>query len=167
MELLEFTRQQLIATRKYTQELLDLTPRDLWFASREGVETHIAWQVGHLAMAQFRLCIYFIRPVFDEDRAVISEAFMAHFRAGTRPTADPAAYPPLDEILRTFHEIHEHILADWWRYEAMDMSERVNRPAHRVVTTRLDALAWAARHEMIHVGQIGLLRRLLGCEPMW
>ncbi|HEX7010907.1 MAG TPA: DinB family protein [Phycisphaeraceae bacterium] len=167
MDELEFARQQIIATRRYTQKLLDITPADRWFSFPEPVHTHIAWQVGHLAMAQFRLCIYYVRPVLAEDQAVISDAFMSHFRAGTRPVADPAAYPPLDEILRTFNAIHEHILGNWWRYAEMDMHEHANCHPHRVVTTRLDALTWAARHEMLHTGQIGLLRRLLGCESMW
>lgn len=167
MDDLDFARQQLVAARSYTHTLLDVTPPDLWFVVPDSVHTHIAWQVGHLAMAHFRLCVYFVREVLPEDQAVISDAFMSAFRKGTRPVADPAAYPPLDEIRQTFRAIHEHILGNWWRYEQMEMHEYANCHPHRVVTTRLDALTWAARHEMLHAGQIGLVRRLLGCESMW
>ncbi len=36
-----------------------------------------------------------------------------------------------------------------------------------VATTKLRALLWCAHHEMLHAGQIGLLRRHLGYSPMW
>jgi hypothetical protein len=38
---------------------------------------------------------------------------------------------------------------------------------HPFAKTKLLALLWCANHEMLHAGQIGLLRRLLGCPPMW
>ena len=33
--------------------------------------------------------------------------------------------------------------------------------------TKLDSLFWCAHHEMLHAGQIGLVRRLLGQAPLW
>ncbi len=33
--------------------------------------------------------------------------------------------------------------------------------------TKLRALLWCAHHEMLHAGQMGLLRRHLGYPPMW
>ena len=41
------------------------------------------------------------------------------------------------------------------------------RTRTRFTTTKLRALLWCARHEMLHAGQIGLLRRHLGYPPMW
>ena len=38
---------------------------------------------------------------------------------------------------------------------------------HPFATTKLLALLWCAHHEMLHGGQIGLLRRHLGYPPMW
>jgi hypothetical protein len=167
MDVLEFARQQIVASRQYTQKLLDLTPKNLWFTIPQGIGTHIAWQVGHLAMAQFRLCIYFVRPVLPEDEAVISDEFMAYFRKGTQPCHDSSAYPPLQEICGTFDAMHEHVLSQWWRYDEIAMNENARVHPHLIVTSRLDALTWAARHEMVHAGQISLIRRLLGCERLW
>ena len=33
---------------------------------------------------------------------------------------------------------------------------------HQFATTKLRALLWCAQHEMLHAGQIGMLRRYLG-----
>jgi uncharacterized damage-inducible protein DinB len=38
---------------------------------------------------------------------------------------------------------------------------------HRLARTKFESLVWCAHHEMLHAGQIGLLRRLLGVPPMW
>jgi hypothetical protein len=38
---------------------------------------------------------------------------------------------------------------------------------HRIANTRLRSIQWCSQHELIHAGQIGLLRRLLGQEPQW
>jgi uncharacterized damage-inducible protein DinB len=39
--------------------------------------------------------------------------------------------------------------------------------SHALVRTKYQALAWCAQHEVVHAGQIGLLRRLLGHPPVW
>ncbi len=39
-------------------------------------------------------------------------------------------------------------------------------PAHPAFTTKLGALLYCARHEALHAGQIGLLRRLLGYKSL-
>jgi uncharacterized damage-inducible protein DinB len=33
--------------------------------------------------------------------------------------------------------------------------------------TKRASLLWCAQHELVHAGQIGLLRRLLGYPPLW
>lgn len=33
--------------------------------------------------------------------------------------------------------------------------------------TKMESLLWCAHHEMLHAGQIGLLRRQLGYAPLW
>ena len=43
---------QIQFARDYTQSLLAGIPDDCWFVQPQNVVSHIAWQVGHLAMAQ-------------------------------------------------------------------------------------------------------------------
>ena len=47
-----------------------------------------------------------------------------------------------------------------------ELDQSVPHP-HRFATTKLRALLWCAHHEMLHAGQIGLLRRHLGYPPVW
>lgn len=164
---LDIARSQIIAARDYTRALLDHTPASLWLEIPDGTCSSIAWQVGHLAMAQFRLCIYYVREITAQDRNVISDEFMAHFRKGTNAKAKHASFPSTDEIRRRFDGTHQHILDSWSQYEQMDMKQNARCHPHRIIEKRMDALFWMARHEMIHAGQIGMLRRMLGCESMW
>ena len=54
---LETPLRQIQDAREYTLSLIeDLEPDDWFRMPAEGV-THIAWQAGHIAMAQFRLCL--------------------------------------------------------------------------------------------------------------
>lgn len=39
--------------------------------------------------------------------------------------------------------------------------------SHRLCKTKIECLRWCSAHEMIHAGQIGLLRRLFGQPPIW
>jgi uncharacterized damage-inducible protein DinB len=159
---------QIIAARRYTVELLDtIDPAD-WFRMPSPPVTHIAWQVGHLATSQFRLTTVFLREPKPSDAEWMPPEFLASFRRDTVPYADADRYPSPAEIRATFDSVHEHVLAELRTYRDADLEAPVLSPQpHRIVKTKREALFWCSRHEMIHAGQIALLRRLLGQPPMW
>jgi hypothetical protein len=49
--------EQIVFARNYTIELLDQTPADDWFRLPAGGVSHVAWQVGHIAFAEYRLAL--------------------------------------------------------------------------------------------------------------
>ena len=151
-------------TREYTIELIeDFTPEE-WFAMPEGI-TNLAWQMGHLAMVEFRLCLERLRGLQPDDRDMIGKQFMRRYGRGT--TAEPASdeQPTVEEIRATFDCIHVAVLEELPRYEGNDLTEPLLNP-HPKFDTRLAALYFCAQHEMLHAGQIGMLRRLLGKQPL-
>lgn len=89
---------QLEFARNYTQSLLADWGDDEWFAMPAGSPTHLAWQVGHLAMAEYGLGLYRQRGRSTEDKTLMSSQFRKLFSRGTTPDANPAAYPPIAEI---------------------------------------------------------------------
>jgi uncharacterized damage-inducible protein DinB len=40
-------------------------------------------------------------------------------------------------------------------------------PTHDIAQTKIEVLHWCADHELVHAGQIALLRRLCGHKPIW
>lgn len=156
---------QLRSTRAYTLEMLaDLQPQD-WFAMPGGV-THIAWQVGHLAMAQYRLCLDRIRGERESDGRLISLAMLTIFGKGSTPHADSGKYPPVEEIRAACRRVYAAALDECSSLEDADL-DRPPLKSHRLFDTKLGSLLWCARHEMVHAGQISLIRRMLGRKPLW
>lgn len=163
---LDLALQEIRASREYVKRLIDDLAPDDWFRMpAEGV-THIAWQVGHLAMAEYRLALERIRGERPEDQRLISPTFLAQFGKGSAPLPSPESYPSVEEILAVFHRVHEQTLAEAPSIPEAELDRPPEKP-HSLFHTKLDSLFWRARHEMLHAGQIGLLRRLLGKQPQW
>lgn len=163
-ERFQFALDQIREVRAYTLPLLDVEPDDWFRMPAEGV-THIAWQVGHVAMAQFRLCLERLRDLQPGDRELISKDFIRLFSKGTVPAADSSVYPLAAEIRATFDRVYEAVMREAPAYAGNDLETPLSNP-HPMFTTKLEALLFSSKHEMLHAGQIGLLRRLLGKSPL-
>ena len=151
--------------RQYTLELLDgIDPADWFRRPAEGV-THIAWQVGHLTMAQYALALMRVRDSQPGDRELMSRKFRRHFAKGSSPVAEPENNPSPSEILAVFHAIHRQVLKEIPELQEAELAAPLIQP-HQMFETKLGALNFCADHEYLHAGQIGLLRRLLGKLPL-
>ena len=166
MSRLSIAIEQIITARAYTERLLaDLNPGDWFRMPHEGV-THIAWQVGHLAMAEYRLALDRLRGERPEDEQLISSELLALFGKGSAPDPDPSNYPTPDDIRAVFARVHQQVLAELPGYTDDQLQAPPLKP-HALFNRQIDSLYWCVRHEMLHAGQIGLVRRLLGYPPQW
>lgn len=166
MSRLQMAIDQIVFARNYTVWLLDSVGEKDWFRRpAEGV-THVAWQVGHLAMAQYRMGMDRIRGPRPEDAALISEDFLRHFGRDSTPDPDPSKYPSPGEIRAVFDRVHRQLLRELPGLPESELDAPLVK-THSKVNTKLGALLWCGQHEMVHAGQIGLLRRLLGYPPLW
>src|SRR5258708_2720180 len=112
MTRLELAIHQISRVRKYTIRLLDHVDQADWFwQPAEGV-THIAWQVGHLAMAEFRLALERTRGRRPEDADLISAEFIALFARESVPVPDPSNYPSMEAIRAVFDQVHRQALVE-------------------------------------------------------
>lgn len=156
---------QIRSAREYTISLIDDLRPDDWFQMPTPPISHIAWQVGHIAMAQFRLCLERLRNLQPGDWDLISKDFLRKFAKGTVPVDDAAMYPQPSEILAVFSRVHEVVLQEIPEYRGSDLDTSFRNP-HPIFKTKKEALLFSAQHEMLHAGQIGMLRRLLGKSPV-
>ena len=154
------TERLEMARRRVHEFTDDLTPEE-WFWHPAEFMTHIAWQVGHLTVSQYNLCLRRLRGRTKEDEALIPDAFIEPFKLGSQPVAGAEHYPPLAEIRRVFDAVHEQSLKEFAGRTDEDLDVPVEQP-HPVFKTKLGAIDYAPSHEMVHVGQIALLRRLMG-----
>jgi hypothetical protein len=145
--------------------LEDLAPED-WFWQPAPGMNHIAWHVGHLAFAMYFLCLKRIRDRIEEDEALVSTAFLKRYKRESSPSADPAENFAVDELLRVFHGVFDRSMDELakWDDASLDIP---TFPPHPVFSTKLGGVEWCSQHELMHCGQIVLLRRLRGRSPRW
>jgi hypothetical protein len=162
---LQLAIDQIVFARNYTIGLLHETPVVDWFRQPPGGVSHIAWQVGHLTFAEYRLALWRLRGQQPEDRNLFSEEFVKLFGPDSVPDPDPAKYPAQPEIRTAFDRVHGHVLQELRALKEAEADQPVVHD-HPMAKTKLAALFWCAHHETLHAGQIGLLRRQLGHPPL-
>jgi uncharacterized damage-inducible protein DinB len=163
---LERALEQIAFARGYTQRLLNaLDPAD-WFRIPPAGVSHVAWQVGHLTNAQYRLVLLRLRGEQPADKELFPEEFPRLFGINSKPEPDPALYPSADTIRAVFDRVHARVLEEVARCDPATLDQPINPPQSQA-KTKLAVLFWCAAHEMVHAGQIGLLRRQLGHAPVW
>jgi hypothetical protein len=165
MSRLQMAIDQIVFARKYSLELLDQLPVDDWFRKTSGGVSHIGWQVGHLAVAEHRLALWRIRGSVPSDDQLRPKEYIALFGFESVPVFEPDKYPSPAEIRGVFDRVHEQVLRELKGLDDAELDQPVLNP-HPFARTKLQALTWCAHHEMLHAGQIGLLRRELGYAPL-
>lgn len=158
--------QQIHFAHTYTTKLLEATPRADWSRTPPAGVSHIGWQVGHLAMAAYRLALWRVWGRQPGDEALLDDAFIAQFSKGTPADSVLPGYPPIDDIFATYERVHARIQEELPSLPLEKLAETMETP-HPIAVTRGDSLRWCAHHELTHAGQIGLLRRQLGHAPIW
>ena len=166
MTRLEDALRGIQSVRPYTLEALAGVGDEDWFRMPSEGVTHIGWQVGHLAIAEYRLLLAQLRGMRPEDEEFVPANYVALFGRGSEPSADKSIYPSPAELRQVLDAVHEHALAQLASFPDDQLDQQPERD-HRICKTKLDCIEWCARHEMVHVGQIGLLKRLLGKQPVW
>ena len=155
---------QIDFARRYTRDRIDTVPPADWFTIPPGGVSNVAWQVGHIAMAEYRLCLERLRPRTPADETLIPDAFLKAFGRESDPTAGHGF--PAEEIRTVYDRVHARVLEELPSYPDADLDLAPLRP-HPLFATRIAGLRYAPLHEMIHCGQIALIRRMLGQKPLW
>jgi len=157
--------EQIEFTRRYTLQRIETVPLSEWFTIPPGGVTNLAWQVGHITMAEYRLCLERLRPRTPADTDLISDELLKMFARDSVPMS-AVDYPPAAEIRAACDRVHARVLEELPGYPDADLDLPPTRP-HPLFTTRIAGLRYAPLHEMIHCGQIALIRRMLGQKPLW
>ncbi|OWK46809.1 DinB family protein [Fimbriiglobus ruber] len=156
----------IVFSRSYTLRLVESIPVGEWFKIPPAGVSHVAWQVGHLAMAQYRLALQRIRGERPDDAALISPEFLKTFGRDSVADPDPSRFPSPEEIRAVFERVYARLMSELPSLEDATLDQPAATP-HAFCKTKFDCLHWCSHHEMLHAGQIGLLRRQLGHKQLW
>jgi hypothetical protein len=156
---------QMDFARRYTLELLAQTPESVWKVIPDGATSHIAWQVGHLAVSQYGLMLFRQRGRAEGDLELMPGWLRKMFGRGTVPSTDPDSIPSKNELLDTLERIFIVSMETVPRLSSEQLKEPTEMP-YAMVPIKLGALLFCPLHESIHAGQIGLIRRMHGLESV-
>ncbi|MFK8114449.1 MAG: DinB family protein [Rubripirellula sp.] len=152
---------QIQFARRYTLELLEATPREHWFELSESVPTNIAWQVGHLTVSQYGLCMFRLRGRHPDDLALIPGKFRKAYTRGSVPSTDTSKQPSADELVDRMSQVYERSMKELESVSPEVLLEPEEMP-FAAYPNKLGAILFCPLHEHIHAGQIGIIRRSLG-----
>ncbi len=170
---IEIALSLLASARAYLDTMLDGLDDDDWFwvpndpqeSGRPPYCSHIAWQVGHIAMAEYGLMLFRQRGRAEVDLDLMPGSFRKRFAKGSVPGLDRTGYPSPIEIRQQLDKIHAGVLAEVPHFSPKSLDEPLDPPTAGF-PTKYGAMLMAAQHEMLHCGQIGVLRRLMGKPPI-
>jgi len=158
---LEVAAERIRFARGYTQQYLSDLTEDEWFWTPAGFTTHIAWQVAHIACSQYGLCLFRVRGRTPADEELIPEEFWNSFKIGTTPVAGAENNPPIATIQQIFDGVQDQVLREIADKTDEELDVPPEKP-HPAFNTLLEAIEYSPQHELVHAGQIALLRRLMG-----
>jgi hypothetical protein len=116
-------------------------------------------------MAEYGLTMLRLRGKEPADEEIIPSGFFRRFQKGTTPQSDAAGYPSPPEIRDVLGRVHQRALQELAGYTDEQLDVKLPEP-HAVFDTKLGSVFFCSAHELIHAGQLGLLRRLLGKKPL-
>lgn len=118
---------------------------------------HVKYLAGHLLNAQYGLA-EIAGISFD---VKWNELFAA---AGQSEAKDDIEYPEIDSIKAEWNKLHEQTRAGLEKLTSKDLEKE--SPYKELFGSIGEMWAFLNHHQAYHIGQIGILRRGFGKEPM-
>ena len=165
MTRIEVAADQLRFAHAYTHTLIDDLPDEQWYQMPAAGVTHIGWQVAHIAYAEHVLVLGRVLGCSPEESGLLPDGFVALFGKGSQPTGDASRYPSAAQVREIYEGVHTRALDEIAELDDRLLDE-ISEPRHPAFRDKFGALLWSARHELVHAGQIALLRRELGHAPL-
>ncbi|EAQ78831.1 DinB family protein [Blastopirellula marina] len=158
----ERLRKRLTTARAFTERLFeDFHSPEEWTRQVCDQTNHALWIAGHLALTD-NFFLTQIAPDLAEPR----DEYQTLFGVGSQPVADPAHYPAAATVLEYLRDRRAVLLA---AFDALD-EEAMSTPTPDGSPDFLNDIGavfeTAVWHEGMHTGQLSVVRRSLGHEPV-
>lgn len=162
MDLRKHLFDDLVKTRSFTEQILTaFTKPEHWLSQVHAGANHPLWVVGHLGNSD-NFFISMIAPEEVDSQPIFQE----RFGMGSQPTADLAAYPPIEQVLGYMRSRREKLLSLLEGISAEGLSQATPPGSPAFLATVADVFRTASWHECMHTGQLTVVRRALGYEPL-
>ncbi len=145
-----------------TGYLDDITPDEMMIRPVPGAN-HIAWQLGHLILAER----HFVNVAVPDSMPELPAGFADQYGRGKSPTDNPADYLTKEEYLAMMTQVREATLRALNGLTDEDFDKPIHGNVPPFVKSVGDCFATIGPHWACHAGQWVVLRRKLGRPVMF
>jgi len=142
-------------TLKWTLD--DFSDADLLVRPCPGAN-HVAWQLGHLIVAETRL----VNGITPGAMPELPAGFADHFNKETASNDDPAFFPRKAPLMEQFSKTRQGTLKWVASLTVADLDKPMTGPIAQRVPTIGHLVAMLPGHVLMHLGQFQVIRRKLG-----
>jgi hypothetical protein len=125
---------------------------------------HATWVLGHITFIEASVPSVF----FGEPHPLPHWAPL--FAPGTEPTSDAKAYPPFEELIKTYRDLRTRnlkLLEEIGETGLDRKTKAAPKGLEEVLATFGETFHTIAMHQMNHRGQLADVRRALGRKPIF
>lgn len=152
---LSFARHMLL-------RFLDGTPEDLWFHIAVPGGNHAAWIAGHVAWEDDDC----LKALIEGRGSKLPRPWHDRFAQGSQPMPDSHAYLDIAEIRANLTTLREELIG-FFAASAERLTDLVPEEVHGFAKDLSALMPAIACHEMLHVGQLTVIRKSLKLKPVF
>jgi hypothetical protein len=155
--------KQLKQARDLSEGLLSAfeTPQQ-WTHQVHPLANHALWFAGHMGTVD-----NFFVSVIAPDKAKEQPGFSEKFGMGSKPSGNPADYPPPSEVLAYMRERRQMLVGVLAGLTEQDLTKPTKPGTPEFLPDNASVFETAVWHEALHAGQMSVARRSLGKPPLF
>ena len=171
MSKIEFLKDQIIETRKFTNRLISELPGDKWYEKPENTDSNFAWQIGHLIVSQN----FHTLTVISGRNAKVAESLpldrynKIFYGMGTSHRSVSSDIIPVNKLKEEFDLVFNIAIENLITLAEENLYDKLEPIPfkHPIAETKYEALSWSYKHEMWHCAEMEEIKRLLGYPIKW
>lgn len=136
------------------EKVVTAVPSELWLARPGDRSNHLTWITGHVVVHRGR-----ISKLLGANWSAPWEGLFVRGAA----LGENSKYPSPTELQQAWRQVSETLSATLANAAPEALSKPVNNPSPSLDGTVGGLVAFLCFHETYHVGQMGFLKKLLGC----
>jgi len=136
------------------EKVTNAIPSELWFSRPGDSSNHMAWITGHVVVHRAR-----ISKLLGSNWSAPWESLFVRGAA----LEENAKYPSPEQLQQAWKQVSENLATSLANVSEETLSKPVNTPSPSFDGTLGGLVAFLCFHETYHVGQMGFLKKMLGC----
>lgn len=148
------------STGLYHRYVDDLKPIE-WHSQPVAGVNSVAWIVGHLTLVEHRRAV----ALGAVDLPTLPDGFAERYGATRQAAGTQAGLDTAADLTKLFLEVRDKLIAAVLATTVSKLAEPLATP-HPLFGDQAEAAQFMALHTSLHLGQITVVRRLLGYPPV-